>query len=363
MTIDCKNILWLDLFEFLTYNKKFKLLEIAGRGNDIRKIFLTSNEIKQILSTIEFNKMALCLEEQFLQKHLNDYEKDNIKTITFYNEEYPYMLKEIDAPPLCLYCKGNTQLLNTFCISVVGSRRPTDYGTVVTKQFVKEFCKADVTVVSGLASGVDTIAHRTALEEQGNTIAVLAGGFNYIYPASNHGLARQIIENNLLISEHNPNVKPAAYYFPVRNRIIAGLSKAVLVTEASERSGSLHTVNYAIDFNRDFFAVPGKINSEMSKGCNLLIKKYMNSMVLSPDDILEYYKLNTAKDEKVNKNFGVQLDITVKSVIDYIQTEKKTFQQILDHVKLTAKELNLILMELEMAGIVTKLASNSYILS
>ena len=363
MTADSKNILWLDLFEFLTYSKKMKLLEIAGRKNDIRKIFLNNPKILQVVSQEEYNKMALCLEEQFLNIRLNEYEKKNIKTITFFDEEYPYLLKEIDTPPLCLYCKGNTQLLSTFCVGIVGSRRPTEYGIITTKQFAKELIKADVTIVSGLAAGVDAIAHRTALEERGKTIAVMAGGFDHIYPASNSSLAREMIENNLIVTEYTPSTKPNAYNFPVRNRIIAGLSKGVLVTEAGEKSGSLHTINYAIDYNREIFAIPGRINAEMSKGTNAVIKKYASSIVLSPDDILETFNLKDIAEQKNAKNFGVQLDITVKSVIDYIQTEKKTFQEILDHTKLSTKELNAILIELEMSGLVTKLANNSYILS
>ncbi len=354
-----KNILWLDLFEFLTYNKKYKLLEVCGE-KDIRSIFLNNEEIKQILTNEEFNKMALCLDDAFLNFRLDQYNEQGIKTITFYDNEYPYLLKEISSPPLCLYCKGNTQLLNTLCLAVVGTRKPSDYGILTTKQFSKELSKADVTIVSGLATGVDTIAHRTVLEEQGKTIAVLAGGLNHIYPASNFSLAKQLTENNLIISENNPNVKPLAYYFPIRNRIIAGLSKGVLVTEAAENSGSLHTINYAIEFNRDIFAIPGKINAENSKGTNNIIKNYIGSMVLSPDDILQNYGLTL---EKNTKNDSVQLDMRVQFVLDYIKTEKKSFQQILDYTKLSTKELNAILIELEMSGLVLKLANNSYIMS
>lgn len=353
-----QSILWLDLFEFLTYNKKFSLLEISGKDNDIRKIFLTNEKIKTILTQEEFNKMALCLDESFLNLRLEKYARQGIKTITFYDEEYPYILKEISSPPLCLYCKGNTQLLNTFSIGVVGTRNPSDYGILTTKQFTKELAKADITIVSGLAAGVDTIAHKTALEEEGKTIAVLAGGLNHIYPATNYSLAKQISENNLIISENMPDVKPMGYFFPIRNRIIAGLSKGILVTEASENSGSLHTVNYAIDYNRDIFAIPGKINSENSKGTNSIIKSLAAAIVLSPDDILQNYGITK---EKNTKNVGVQLDMSVQFVLDYIKTEKKTFQQILDYSKLSAKELNTILIELEMAGLVLKLANNSYI--
>lgn len=360
MIVDDKNILWMDLFEDLSYNKKIKLLKICGIGNDLRKIFLTNHEIKEVLSKEEFNKMALCLHDEFLNIKLKKYEEDGIKTITFYNENYPYLLKEISSPPLCLYCKGNIQLLNTLCVGVVGSRKVTDYGTIVTKQFVKELVDADVTIVSGLASGVDSIAHKTAIENEGKTIAVLAGGLNHIYPYSNVNLAKEMINNNLIVSENNPDVKPLAYYFPIRNRIIAGLSKGVLITEAGEKSGALHTINYAIEYNREIFAVPGKINSELSKGTNNIIKEYANSIVLSADDVL--LGLNIKK-EKNEKKSSVQLDITTQSVLDYIRTDKKTFQQILDHTKLSAQELNAILFELELSGLIVRFANNSFVMA
>ena len=358
MTIDDKNILWLDLFEFLTYQKKIKLLETIEKGIDIRQCFLSNAKIKGILTKEEFNKMALCLHEEYLSIRLKNYEDKNIVCVTFYNENYPYLLKEISSPPLCLYCKGNIQLLNTTCIGVVGSRKPTDYGVVVTKQYVKELCEADITIVSGMASGVDTIAHKQSLENQGKTIAVLAGGFDHIYPASNFSLFNELIKNNLVITEHNPSVIPETYYFPIRNRIIAGLSKGVLVTEAGEKSGSLHTFNYATEFNREVFAVPGKINSPMSKGTNAIIQSLQGSITLSPQDILQTLNIQP---EKNKTNLEIQLDINSQLVLDYIQTEKHTFQEIADYLNLSAKELNTILIELEMEGLIIKFANNSYI--
>lgn len=359
MDINEINILWLDLFEFLTYSKKLKLVTLAY-NQDIRKIFLSNQEIKTILTNEEINKMSLCLHDEYLNRFLQQYKQLNIETITFYDNRYPFMLKEINSPPLCLYCKGNIQLLNTTCVAVVGTRKPTEYGVVVTKQFAKELVEADVTLVSGLASGVDSITHKIALENNGKTIAVIAGGINHIYPATNANLAKQIAENNLIISENNPNVKPLAYFFPIRNRIIAGLSKGVLVTEAGEKSGSMHTYNYAVEFNREVFAVPGRINSPMSKGTNSIIKSLQGSITLSADDILTTLHIEKQKNEKKS---AVQLDINQQIVLDYIQTEKKSFQEILEHTKLSAKDLNAMLLELEVTGLITKLANNSYIKS
>ena len=356
MKVEDLNILWLDLFENLSYNKKMKILSLVAQGENIREIFLKSLEIRNVLSKQEFSQMALCLSDEFLMRHIKEYQEQNIEIITFNSEKYPYMLREISLPPLCLYCKGNTQLLNTFCFGVVGTRKPTEYGIVVTKQYCKALAAVNATIVSGLAVGIDSVAHKTALEENGNTIAVLASGFNHIYPSINNYLAKQILENNLLISEYPPNTKPQTYYFPIRNRIIAGLSKGILVPEMGEKSGTMHTINYALENNRELFVVPGKINSEMSKGTNMLIKTLQASITTSPDDILEEFHLSN-KTDKIEK----QIDITSQMILEFLKTEKHTFQEILEHLNLSANELNVTLMMLEMEGLILKVANNSYI--
>ena len=358
MTIDDKNIIWLNLFDFLSYGKKFKILSLV-KGENLRTNFLNNRQIKEILTSQEFNKMSLCLSDEFLNRNIAEYEKANIQIVTFYNSNYPYILKEIATPPLCLYCKGNIELLNTFCFGVVGTRKPTDYGIQVTKQYCKQLADAGVTIVSGMATGIDSIAHKTALENQGKTIAVLAGGFNHIYPQTNYALANKLMEGNLLISEYPPDTLPQYYYFPVRNRIIAGLSKGVLVPEMGEKSGSMHTINYALEFNRDIFVVPGKINSPMSKGSNALIKNLQGCITTSPEDIIECYHLKKNNEVNLTK----QLDITAQMILNFVQTEKKSFQEILDHTKLNANELNTLLITLEIEGLIIKLANNSYIMS
>lgn len=357
MTNEDKNILWLDLFDFLAYGKKIKLLESIKRQDNLREHFLKVQSIKTILTNEEFNKMALCLSDEYLNRHLREYEQDGVQLITFNNPNYPYTLKEISSPPLCLYCKGDVSLLNSQCFAVVGTRKPTDYGIVVSKQYCKEMAK-HMTIVSGLATGIDAVAHKTALEENGKTIAVLAGGFNHIYPQTNYNLAKTIEEKGLLVSEYPPNTQAQYYYFPIRNRIIAGLSKGVLVPEMGEKSGSMHTINYAIEFNRDIFVIPGKINSPMSKGSNALIKNFQGCISTSPDDILETYKL-TKQETKQTK----QIDINAQMILSFIESEKRTYQEILEHTNLPANELNTILMTLELNGMIVKLANNSYIMS
>jgi DNA processing protein len=211
MTIQDRNIIWLDLFEFLGYHKKRQLLDMFEKDDDIKASFLSNKNIYGILTEQEIAKMTAMASDEKLDKIIESYNNSNVITITIYDERYPAILKEIATPPLCLYCKGNIQLLDSYCVGVVGSRRSTDYGLVVTEKYTKALVEADVTIVSGMALGVDTIAHKTALENEGKTIAVLAGGFNHIYPVSNINLFKRLIENNLVITENNPNIPPLSY--------------------------------------------------------------------------------------------------------------------------------------------------------
>ena len=249
-------------------------------------------------------------------------------------------------------------MLNSDCIAVVGSRKISEYGKVVTAMFSKEFVKAGLTVVSGMALGVDAVAHNTVLENNGSTIAVMAGGFNHIYPSANIGLYRQICQTGLVITEYPPNCEPLAYNFPLRNRIIAGLSKGVLITEAGLKSGALHTKNYAVDAGREVFAIPGRITSSESEGTNNIIKQCQACLVTSPKEIFEALNINLEEKPKIDSH---QLDITTTTILNYILAEKKTFQQIADFTNLSTRELNNKLIEMQMDGLIIKLAGNSYI--
>lgn len=215
-------------------------------------------------------------------------EKENIQMFIETDPEYPRLLKEISNPPYLLYMKGELNL-NAPMISIVGSRKYTDYGSQVAYAFAKDLAKAGITVVSGMAYGIDSIAHRGALDGGGKTIAVLGNSLDdkNIYPSSNLNLSREIVANGCLLSDY-PIETPAGIpgNFPARNRIIAGLSSGTLIIEAGEKSGTLITANLALDSNRDVFAVPGPIFSTQSFGTNDLIKKGAK-VVTSVKDILE----------------------------------------------------------------------------
>ncbi|MEK7599401.1 MAG: DNA-processing protein DprA [Patescibacteria group bacterium] len=218
-----------------------------------------------------------------------DKSKTAIKIIKKSDAEYPRLFKEIPLPPEIIYLKGSLEALNENLIKVaiVGTRRATGYGRETAKSISRDLSLAGVSVVSGLALGIDSEAHRGALEGPSPTIAVLGSGVNKIYPATNQTLAQKIIESGgAVISEFPPDYPPDRWTFPQRNRIIAGLSRATIVIEAPEKSGALITARLALDFNRDVGAVPGEISSINSKGTNFLLKSG-GAVIRSAEDIFE----------------------------------------------------------------------------
>lgn len=211
--------------------------------------------------------------------------------ITYFDEIYPEELRNIWKPPAVLYFKGNTSFLNRDCLAIVGSRKMTLYGKHVVKKFSKALSKHFV-IVSGMAIGIDSEAHKNAEA----TIAVLGNGVDVCYPKQNRNLYNKILNNGCLISEYLPWERPKKHYFPQRNRIIAGVSKAVLIVEGAKKSGTIITAMYAANFGKDLFAVPGSIFSPNSEGPNYLIKNGAFP-VTSPNEILEFYGLRGVEDE------------------------------------------------------------------
>ncbi len=230
-------------------------------------------------------------------------EKEDIYIITINDSEYPEKLKHIADPPFMLYVRGVLKSAEEKCLGIVGTRGITDYGKRATPHIVTDIVRAGFTVVSGLARGVDTLAHKTALENDGSTIAVLGCGIDdkTIFPQQNLFLAQKIIEHGgAIVSEYPHGVHGTKFSFPQRNRIISGMSLGTLVIEADEKSGSLITAHCALDQNRDVFAVPGPIFAKMSKGTNNILKAGAK-IVLSAQDILEEYGISMKEKGGENK--------------------------------------------------------------
>ncbi len=215
----------------------------------------------------------------------------DIKELIPGDRYYPHQLTKLPQPAYKLYVIGNTEILNYRSLAIVGSRTVTSYGREVTTQIATEVAWSSIPIVSGLALGVDSIAHKAALNAGGHTIAVLPGGIENIYPASHRALAEDIVrKGGALVSEYPGTMRPHKYHFIARNRIIAGLAHATLISEATEKSGSLHTAQFALEQGKDVMAVPGSIFSPMSVGTHNLIKDGAQ-LIQNPEEILKLFAI------------------------------------------------------------------------
>ena len=207
------------------------------------------------------------------EPYLNALQEEGIDCIFYYDDAYPSLLKEVYDPPALLYVKGNKTLLHEPIIAIVGSRQATAYTAYALRQFVPPIVQKGYVIVSGVAKGADRMAHEEAIASGGSTIGVLGHGYNYCYPKQNEKLMEELAKNHLLVTEYPPFQRPQRWTFPKRNRIIAGVSESVIVTEAEKKSGTMSTVDYALDHGRHIYAIPGAVHATLSRGPNHLIEQ------------------------------------------------------------------------------------------
>jgi len=277
-------------------------------------------------------------------------DRENIQIISIFNPNYPDLLKEIHHLPPLLFIKGNAELFKsqTKCVAIVGTRKASIYGKHYAKHFAELLAAKNFCIVSGLALGIDTEAHKGALNSKGATFAVLGTSLEEknIYPAMNKKLASEIGESGLLISEFPPTWEVLPSNFPRRNRIIAGLCQTTIVIEGAIDSGSLITARYALDQNRDILALPGDINKENSKGVNSLIKQGAG-IITCDDDLLEYFNLTENKTATPNN-----LSANENKIIEALKNEAKTFDELQYETKFDFTTLTQILMAMELKDLV-----------
>lgn len=223
------------------------------------------------------------------------------KLITYMDEDYPPLLRQIHDSPLMLWVLGDTAVLKENSLAVIGTRKPTRYGKMVTENITRDLVANGAVIISGLAYGIDTIAHRTTVDAGGKTIAVLGSGIDWIYPTSNRALARDIVDKGgAVITEYLPGAKPDAGNFPVRNRIVSGMSRGVLVMESGDTGGSLITARKALDQNREVFAVPHQISSVVGSGNNKLIRDSQAKLIQSAEDVFSDFHIARYFEEQNN---------------------------------------------------------------
>ena len=285
----------------------------------------------------------------------------NIGWVTYLDDEYSDLLRETEGRPQVLFTRGNTALLNTFTVAVVGTRRPTRYGAKLADEFAREFARAGITVVSGFARGIDSCAHRACVESGAPTVAVFGCGVDVCYPAENRELYASVLSSGgLFVSEYAPGTHPMPYRFPERNRIISGLCRGVLLPEAAEKSGSLITANTAVEQGRDLFVVPGNVYSPESRGTNALLRTMPHALTLSPEDVLEHYRMRAPSESAEAET--VQLNMTETLILDSLHDGEKHFEELLADTGLTAAELSTALVNLELAGALVQTGGNHYAL-
>lgn len=271
----CRGIGWKTIYQILK--------------NDPLLINLFRKNIPAFLPTSLQETLYEDLHSSSIQEQFKHYSSNHIHAITFFDEDYPELLKETYEPPWVFYGKGNLNLLKRdLRLAVVGSRQPTNYGKIAIEALFPKLIEKEFIMVSGLATGIDTMVHETAMNLGGKTIAVIAGGIYHIYPKQNSHLALEMMRNHLVISEYPPHTKPSRWHFPMRNRIISGMSRGTFIVEARHHSGSLITANYAVQEGREVFALPGNIFSPNSIGTNELIQQGAK-LVQTADDILDEF--------------------------------------------------------------------------
>ena len=335
------------------------------------KIYFKYKEMDSLITAIKNNETSLpvnikneILSDSWRDKinGLLDYlDKRNIK-VTFYHwDSYPKRLKNIEFPPPILYYIGDFSLTEGNNVAIIGSRKHSSYGKQCTEYFSKTFVHNDICVVSGLAEGIDACAHFTALNNNGKTIAVLASGIDYIYPTSNTQLYNEICEKGLVISEFPVSIRPQKPFFPFRNRIIVGLADCLVVTEAGLPSGTMTTVDHALEQNKNVYAVPGSINSELSAGTNFLIKSG-SICAVDPFDVLNEFNIIRSDKSKGVIPDDEDLDELQKDILKLLSIEALSTYQLEEALSVDAASLNVALVMLEICGYIEKDAGANYYL-
>ncbi|MGH7884582.1 MAG: DNA-processing protein DprA [Thermodesulfobacteriota bacterium] len=297
-----------------------------------------------------------------VEKAIKKSEKLGFKIYSLLDKNYPVNLLNLYEKPTVIYVLGDVKKEDENSVAIVGSRICSSYGKKVAQNLSRQLAERGITIISGMARGIDSISHKAAVDFGGRTIAVMGSGLDRIYPPENMRLYKLISENGAVISEFSLGTPPDAQNFPQRNRLISGLSKGVIIVQASKQSGSLITANFALEQNKEVFAVPGNIDSRLSEGTNLLIKKGAK-LIENADDVID--ELTLISDYKIKKKAGNvevinNLNSEEKIVLESIGSIQLYIDEIIDKTKIEHKKLFSILLDLELKGILEQLPGKIY---
>lgn len=368
--MDFKNLSALNLLTKIDGLGPAKILNLISKFHNPVDVF--SSTKKELCSVDLINEISakkiqltankLLENEKVFQNELEKVSKQNFKLITFFDPVYPKILKNIYAPPLILYMWGELKKEDNFSIAIVGTRLPTAYGKKIAEKLSSELSLNNITIVSGLARGIDSIAHRSALKAGGRTIAVIGSGLDRIYPPENKELAKIISENGAVISEYPLGTKPDAQNFPKRNRIISGLSLGSVIVETNINGGAMQTAAYALDQGREVFAVPGNLESPQSEGTNILIQKGEAKLIKNAEDVL--VELDLKLKPVVGKNIPkpeVELNVFEQKILDSLNNEPIQIDNLAAKLNYSTSDCLVNLLSLEFKGLVKQLPGKQFV--
>jgi DNA processing protein len=312
-----------------------------------------------------FRGEPLSAAQRFAEKELSKVNSGDGKIMTYWDKHYPEGLKKIYDPPPFLFLRGDYIGTDPFAVAIVGTRAPSEYGIRVAEKFTRELSSLGIAIVSGLARGIDTVVHTTAIRNSGRTIAVIGSGLDIMYPPENGALAHRIAGSGAVMTEYTHGTKPDAGNFPRRNRIISGLSLGTLVVETDISGGAMITAGTALDQNREVFAIPGNINVKRSRGCNALIKESRAKLVESVDDILSELALRLRpilkKTGPPERKPPVELTLFEKSIYDTLCDHPSHIDLLAEKTGLSSADTLVNLLSMEFKGVVKQLPGKMFL--
>lgn len=332
--------------EAVFHAKKKELLAVPGIGQHIADNILNQD----VLSIAE--------------KELKFIEENNVQTLFYLDKNYPHRLKHYPDCPTLLFYKGNANLNHHRNVAIVGTRKPTERGKLICEQITKDLKKYNVHIISGLAYGIDATAHKTALDQQIPTIGAMGHGLSMIYPATHRNMAQQMTQQGGLLTEYLSHQGPEREHFPMRNRIIAGLCDALIVVETAEKGGSIISAHIANHYNKDVFAVPGRLQDKSSVGCNRLIKTHKAALIESAEDIAYIMRWDAIDQAKIiQPQLFVDLSGEEKTIIDILRDQEQiSIDKLSFSTQIPASKMAGLLIGLEFKGMVKMLPGKQYIL-
>lgn len=295
------------------------------------------------------------------ERELDFLSKNDIRLLYFLEDDYPARLKQYEDSPACLYYKGNADLNAEFHVAIVGTRTPSERGKWMCEKIIEDFKELNISVFSGLAYGVDAEAHKACLKNGLPTIGIVAHGLDSVYPSIHKKLAMEMMEQGGLLTEFPSGVTPERERFPARNRIIAGIVDAVIIVESKASGGSMITANFANEYNKDVFAIPGRVNDEYSKGCNKLIKEHKAFLMEDAADLIQIMRWEKKTRDQVQRSLFYDLTKEQQRIVDLIRIGVDDIDRLIQNTGMSPSLLSATLLDLEFSGVLKSLPGKKYI--